>query len=202
MTMFKKSNRQNAGYVDGQTLVQEYISALNSRVLVESMKYEAENNEQLALNSIVNAGTHHSMYTTLQDVPAYQQSDITKYSVNAHIQKAQALQAEAYNREQLINTNKTLNELYCGRRLMLNTLSKNMKPVVCYWDDNVSGTQKLSEIGPRKLVGIIDKIDVSANVLIIRPTLRARTLNRSLRFYEVYVIDPKNMQPLVNLRIS
>jgi hypothetical protein len=193
----KKTKSELATY--GAGLLHEFAGAVTNTAVAASLRYEAEQNEALALQNIAAVGASNAIYITPQDIPLDQQAYIAKTSVNAHIQKAQALQVAAYTDEQVHISELHVKEHYRGRKVTAQVISTDPWPVDTCWRDARSGQYHVNEHGPKKVSGIIEDIDLRKNYIIIRPTKIAKAVNSTVQFHRVYIISPHTFQPMVTL---
>lgn len=201
MALGRHKHRQTQLVHMGKSLVQEFVQAVNNEVLVLSLKNEAMHNEQRALGGVTAFSGAGNTYEP-DNIPIEQQLDIARTSMNAHMQKAQAMQAEAYNSEQLHEASKMLRERYEGHRVIVRVVSKGEKPVQSYWRDMMTGKLSATLRSPKKLSGTIEFINLAGNFIIVRPGVLAKAVNHNLEYHRVYIINPATLEPMVSLSIA
>ena len=201
MALRRRKQKKGELPVFGTSLVEEFVSSFNNQVLILSLKHEAEQNEQRALSSIASAGSYGAVYVLPQDIPVDQQAIIAKTSVNAHMQKAQALQAEAYSAQQQQIQEQLLRSKYVGLKVLVRVMSNSQSPVETCWRNKKTGELSYTQWSPKKLAGIIQDIDLEKNSITMRPTRLRRSMNQAVQYYRVYIMNPDNAQPMVSLTI-
>ncbi|CAN5456865.1 hypothetical protein BH10PAT3_BH10PAT3_7880 [soil metagenome] len=199
MFMWRKNKKESGLVARGDELVREFVSALTNASVVEGMKYEAARNEERTLRNIASASAGNNIYVRPEDIPLECQAAIAKDSVDAHMQKTQALQAESYNVSVLQAAAIEASERYEGKKVAIFVRNHSHKPVDTIWRDARTGALHINERSPRKVVGIVKEINLAKNYLIIRPTFAARAVNKTIEFHRVYIVNPADMQPLVRL---
>lgn len=200
--MFRKATKKAGELrlkVAGDELVQDFISALTSRSIVESVKHEAAQSEDAALGGIAAADKHNNVYVTPGDISPEQQAVIAKASVNAHLQKMQAQQIEQYNADQLLAAQAAAAKKFLGCKVRVTVLDKEARPIETCWQDQRTGKLYMGSRYPKGLTGIIEGVDMSQNQIIITPTLLSRTIDKSIQYHIVYVVNPANLQPLISV---
>jgi hypothetical protein len=200
--MFKrgKTNKTELA-VYGQEMVHEFASAIANAAVANGLKYEAERNEELALQNIASVGAGNSIHVTPQDIPVDQQAYIAKASVDAHMQKVQALQVAAYTDQQVHLAELSVKEKYRDKKVTAQVLITDPWPVDTCWRDNYN-RYHINQHGPKKVSGVIEDIDLRQNFIIIRPSKLSHVVNNTIEFHRVYIIKPDTMQPMVTLSFS
>src|SRR6185369_9946038 len=150
--MFRKkiSKTELAAY--GNELLREFAGAVANRAVASSLQFEAEQNEALALQNIAAAGAANSVYVTPQDIPADQQAYIAKTSVDAHFQKAQAMQVAAYTDQQVHLAELRTKEKFRGLKVSIQVVLTDPWPVDTCRRDKY-GRYHINEHGPKKVKG-------------------------------------------------
>ena len=201
MPLFRKKIPKAELVIYGNDLLQEFASAVANSTVAESLKYEAEQNEAQALQNIASVGASNDMYVTPRDIPPEQQAYIAKASLDAHMQKTQAIQVAAYNDQQVHIAELHVKEKYRGLKVTVMVAITDPWPVDTCWRDSY-GRYHINEHGPKKVTGIIEDIDLQKNYIILRPTKAFRTINNTIKFHRIYIVLPATLQPLVTLRFS
>ena len=185
----------------GDELLGEFAGVIANVAVARSLEFEAERNEALAMQNIAAAGAANSVYVTPHDIPAEQQAYIAKASVNAHLQKAQAMQVAAYTDKQVHLAELRVKEKFRGLKVTAQAIITKPWPVDTCWRDKY-GRYHMNEHGPRKVKGYIEDIDLKKDFIIIRPTRVFKAINNSVQFHRVYMVQPDSMKPLVTLDFS
>ncbi|MDB5182604.1 MAG: hypothetical protein JWO47_388 [Candidatus Saccharibacteria bacterium] len=199
--MFKKKIAKTELVTYGMGLMQEFVSAVANQSVAAGLKQQAERDEILALQNIAAVGAHNNVYVTPNDIPPEQQAIIAKASVNAHLQKTQALQVAVYTDNQVLLAELQVKEKYRGLKVSIRVLIDEPWPIDTFWRD-AHGRSHLNEHGPKKVSGYIEDIDLRKNFILIRPTRAFKMINNSIQIHRVYMVDPNEMKPLVGISFS
>lgn len=195
----KITNTELATHESG--LLQEFASALANHEVVDGLSYEAQQNEAMAMQQITSVNAHNNVYVTPADIPFEQQATIAKASIDAHMQKAQAMQVAAYTDQQVQQAELRVKEKYIGLKVTVKVIISEPWPVdTCYRDPQ--GRYHMNEHGPHKVSGYIEDINLKKDFIIIRPTRLFKAVNNTIQFHRIYMIVPGTFRPLVSLSFT
>jgi len=193
---------QDSGVVrSGDLLTEQYRSAMLTLSTVSQASRMAAESEQSALQSLAAVPAANSVYVTPQDIPPEIATDLTKHSLDAHLQKVQSAQIGAQGEAFVRQLQQEALAAYKGRKVRINVLDAAQHPVEVYWRDAESGGQYLHKSRPRMVKGRIEDINLAENVLILAPDFIGRFLSSRLSHYAVYVINPLTIQPMVRIAL-
>jgi hypothetical protein len=188
--------------VNGDTLIQDFLTVFNNIVLVENLKYIAEQNEETTVAGISSVLPRNGVYVEPGDIAPDLKEQLATASVNAHMQKAQAQQIEKFSMTQLRELEDSAKAKYVGRKVRVQLLNRVLNPVDTHWFDTLTGRYNVNQHSPRKIVGIITDIDLNSNSILLKPTMAARAVNKSVKQHRVYIINPTGLKPLVRIRFK
>jgi hypothetical protein len=194
--------RQSRIAKSGDLLIADFQYAQQSLATVEGLKSLARQTEEYALNNIASVPTRNGQYVTPYDIPQEKHSPITRASVDAHLQKVQAEQVESYNSNELKVLSEEANKTYLGKRVQILATNNEIKPILVCLKDPYTGAQYLGRSQPKFISGKIKELKLEDNLLIIKPAITKKLLNRYVDYYLVYVINPNNFEPLISMTIS
>lgn len=182
---------------NGPQLVEDFRSVFLSIAMTETAKLEAERSESSFLNELSSVGN--TAYLNPANISGNLETDITRASLDTHIKKAQAQQLSLLQQDQLAGLISDDQARYHGKRITVKPLTTSQPPIESVWFDERSGyrTGRVK----RAVSGIIEEVLLDKNVLVLKPTLARRLLNRNLKNYLVYVIDPATIQPVVDIQL-
>jgi hypothetical protein len=201
MSFLKKKVSKTDLVAYGMGLMQEFVSAVSNQSVALGLKHEAEQNEALAMQHIASVGAHNSIYVMPSDITEAEQASIAKASVNAHLQKTQALQVAAYTNKQVHLAELRVKEKYRGLKVTITAISDKPWPVDTFWRDKYGRTH-LNERGPKKVSGYIEDIDLRKNFIVLRPTRAFKMFNNSVQFHRIFMVNPSTIMPLVAISFS
>lgn len=182
----------------GQQLLADFQTVFVSTATTEAAKYEAVRSENALLDHL--AATGGGSYLNPGDLSSDAQADLTRTSLDTHIKKVQAQQLDSMNVRQLQDLQKAARGTYIGCKVGVTTLQPKSNAIESVWFDQRNGFYS-SVARRRKVTGIVQDVLLDRNVLIIKPPFSARLLNSSLVSYMVYIINPDNLMPMVDLAL-
>jgi hypothetical protein len=191
-------NSKDKPMLSGQALINDYLTVLVSVATVEHANYQAQHSEESALDYLNNAAS--GSFLDPSNIPTDSQSTITRASLDAHIKKAQALQIESASAVQVAAILEQDQKDYKGKKVRVDVLNKNKKPVENLWFDKYKGYQK-GNYNRSSVSGYIENVYLDKNVLILKPTRTSRLVTPNLQNLIVYIINPDDLSPLVEIII-
>lgn len=192
---FKKALPATAG----GTLVAEFVSAITNLSTAKTAEYAAQQSEAQATQTINAAAPHNAVYVTPDDMTPAMQAAVARSSVDAHLKKVQAQQISAYASQQLAEAEAAAKQNYKGRRVRVTVIDKAFQPLEAYWFSNKTGRASQGVVKYRSVKGIIDDLSLRNNTLLLRPTLAGRLFIPDRKYIIVYVVNPANLQPAVEI---
>ena len=198
---FPSRSKTPAVVTSGTLLLADFVTAMNNLVTAETAKYMAKRSERETVESIKNAATQSQAYSNPNDIAAAVQADLVKSSLNAHLQKAQSEQIHSFTYQQLAEMEIKAKQNYVGRKVRVTITDRSFKPVESYWLDSNSGQYRQGVISSKSVKGIIDEINFSKNLLVLKPTFGASLIVPQRKYFAVYPINPETLQPAVELSL-
>jgi hypothetical protein len=184
--------------MDGQQLVSEFQEAVIGLATANAAELEANRTESDLIHHLQALSSGRFLQPAA--INEHEQADITRTSLDAHFKKVQATQLSQMSAAQLHEKTDKAAKIYRGRRVQITVLpgAKDVIDLIMY--DPQRG-YRLSSSNRRIITGIIDEISFEKNALVLRPSLSIRMLNKNLKNYVVYIIDPQTFSPLVSLQL-
>ncbi len=182
--------------VSGDLLVADFQSAFAALATAEYAASEAQRTENSVVSELHSLGGQ--SYLNPGSISPVRQNDIGRASLNAHVMKVQAAQLQQLSQEQLQTLQIQISTSYTGHRVRITALQGNESPFDTVWFNDQSGYRS-SRYKKSVVMGTITEVDLAKNLLIIKPKLFPRLINREFTAYFVYVIDPTNLQPAVKI---
>src|SRR4051812_39928178 len=116
--MAKRSNQSNEIVRSGELLIEQFRSALITRATVSEAKQLATQTEQQTLQHLA-AIPSANVFVTPQDIPPEMKDEITRSSVDAHLQKVQSEQMAAHGTVYLKQIETETLQQYKGRSVRI-----------------------------------------------------------------------------------
>jgi len=200
--MARKARSNDAGVVrSGDLLIEQYRAAMMTLVAVLSAEATAKQTEQQALDNLASLPSNNGLFVTPGDIPQDAEHELTRRSLDAHLQKVQSaqirLQGTRFTQAMQADTLK----LYKGRRVQVSILEPKEQPVEVYWRD-ADGSTYLRGFATRSFTGIIEDIQLDEDMLVLKPGALGQLFSSRLAYYVVYVINPDTVQPMVKLSLT
>lgn len=203
MGFFKRNkNSENKIAISGPLLIANFETAINNLATAETAKYVAEESEQETMRTINSTTAHNSVYVTPEDLSPEAQAEIVRSSVNAHLQKAQSEQINAFADQQVAEMEALTKQNYVGKKVKVSVLDKKFKPLESVWQDKNTGEVTQGTIKSSSISGVIDDINFEKNVIVLRPSFRDKLLVPDRKYIFVYVINPNTLTSTVELSIN
>jgi hypothetical protein len=191
-------NSKNDKQISGELLVADFQSAFAALATAEYAVGEAERSENNVVSELSSLGGH--SYLNPGSISSVRQNYIGMASLNAHVMKVQAAQLQQMSREQLAALQAQVSDDYVGRKVRVTAFPGNESPFDAVWFNDQTGYR--SNIYKKSaIVGTVSEVGLAKNLLILKPKLFPRMLNRELSAYFVYVVDPSNLEPAVNIEL-
>lgn len=190
--------RQVDPNISGNFLVSDFQTAFVSIATVEAVKYEAQRSETSLMNQL-NTLVGNS-YLNPGNINSDLQSDLTRSSINAHMKKAQAQQLDIIGAAQLQNLIVQDQADYTGRKIQVDVIHTDLKPIDSVWFNPQSG-YRANTTKKKRIIGVIEEVLLDENMVIIKPGIGSRLLNREFKNYIVYVINPTTLEPMVKITL-
>ncbi len=182
----------------GQTLLANFQNVFVSKATLETAHYEADRSEDELLQHLQSVSSGAYLQPTALAVD--NQDAITKASLDAHIKKVQADQLDSMSAFQFQQLQQESQSTFVGHKVRVSVRLPQRQPIEAVWFDQHNGYRN-SPLKRKLISGTIKEVILDKNVLIIKPSIRSRLLNSSLQNYVVYVIDPDNLLPMVDIAI-
>jgi hypothetical protein len=178
----------------GQLLLADFQNVFVSTATAEAARFEAQKSESDLMNHLntISRGSYLQPGTIGQDL----QTDVARASLDAHIKKVQAEQLDSMTAEQTQNLIAADRNAYRGQKVTVKTIVSGLSPIELVLFDERNGYR--SNTSRRKTVsGTIEEVLLDKNMLILKPSWRARVMNSGLQNYLIYVIDPDTLNPMI-----
>lgn len=192
--MSLKNDRQ----ITGDLLIADFQSAIAALATAEYAVNEAAYSESAVVSEL------HSLsgqtYLNPGSISPVRQNDIGRASLNAHVMKVQAAQLQQLSQEQLQTLQSQISTDYVGRKVRVTALSTAGSPFDAVWFNDQTGYRS-NAINKKVIVGTINEISLAKNLLILKPNLLPRLINREFTAYFVYVLNPVDLQPAVKIEL-
>jgi hypothetical protein len=196
--LIKRSDKDKPE-LSGQGLVADFLGAMTNLTTAQTAAFVAKQSETQTLATIEAANPQ---YVTPRDLTPEAQDRLVRSSLNAHLQKVQAEQLDAMTEQQLQAAEAAAREQYLGKKLTITVLDPEFEPIESYWFDSKTGEERRGILKTKTIKGSIHDLSLRKNVLMIKPTLVARTILPERKFLFVYVINPNTLQPAVSVSFS
>lgn len=182
--------------ITGELLVADFQSAFAALATAQYAQSEAQNTENAVVAEL------HSMtglsYLNPGSINPLRQNDIGRASLNAHVMKVQAAQLQQLSQEQLAALQDQVTADYLGRKVRISALDTSERPFDAVWFSDHTGYRS-NPIAKPNVTGTIAEVNLEKNLIVLKPRLLPRLINREFAAYFVYVIDPATLQPAVNI---
>lgn len=180
-------------------LIDEFKAAQTSIALIEHAKANASQKEESTLSGLHLLKSADTVYVQPADIPEELRERISYESLNAHFQKVQAMQIENHSTQKFNEGSKRLEEIYAGKKVTAKVLDKKVHPVAIGLKPKGSAKLYYTSSRASKITGIIIAINLLGNTITLRPTTAVKLFNRSIKDYQLYVINPYSLEPLISL---
>lgn len=193
--------RKKRARVTGPALVADFTAALTNLATAETAKYAASQTEQQTIQTINQAAPQNSVYVTPQDMSPAMQATVARSSVDAHLKKVQAEQITAYTEQQLVQMEQAARDNYIGRKVKIKVLDRQFKPLEALWFSSKTGHSSQTAVKYKQIKGVVDDLSLRKNAVVLRPTITSKLFIPDRKFIIVYVINPANLQPAVEIEL-
>lgn len=184
--------------LSGQLLVADFQSAYIGLATAEIAQAQAHRSEEAIVSELQSLSSQ--SYLNPGGINPVRQNDIGRASVNAHVMKVQAEQLQQMSYQQLSVLQDQLSANYVGKKVLVTPLQASETPFDTVWLNNQTG-YRTNPNTKKRIKGTITEISLEKNLLVIKPTMFPRMINSELNAYFVYVIDPANAQPAVEITL-
>lgn len=184
----------------GQELVEDFKNSLIMRSTAEYAKEEAVRSENETVSGLdaISRGT----YLNPSSVPEDIQNQIAKASVDAHIKKVQAKQLNENSKYQIQELGLSLNERFNGKKIKITVLNRKQKPIESVWYDPKFNDYYNGILDTKGISGRIQEILIEKNAILVKPNFISRISASNRKLFMVFIINPEDLQPMVELEIS
>jgi hypothetical protein len=186
---------ENPNYSLGQQIVNDFKNAIIMRSTAEYAKEEAARSENETVKGI--DAISRGAYLNPGVVPADIQEQITRASVDAHIKKVQANQLSQTSKGQIMEMQINAEKNYKSKNVKITVLMRDEKPIESIWLDPRSNQYYPGILNTKSISGKIEEILLNKNSVMIKPNFLSRVSANNRKFFLVYVINPKNLEPMV-----
>lgn len=190
---------KNSREITGELLVADFQSAFAALATAQYAASEAEHSESAVVSELQSFSSQ--SYLNPGSINPVRQNDIGRASLNAHVMKVQAAQLQQLSLEQLETLQAQISADYVGRKVRVTTLRGQESPIDAVWFNDQTGYR--SNVYKKTVIsGTIAEVNLAKNLLVLKPKLLPRIINREFTAYFVYVIDPVDLQPAVGIDLA
>lgn len=190
MEMRRKKSRQ----ITGDLLIADFQSAFAAIATAEYAVNEAANSEGAVVSELRSLSDQ--TYLNPGSISPVRQNDIGRASLNAHVMKVQAAQLQQLSQEQLFTLQSQITADYIGCKVRITATTDGPFDAVWFSDQTGYRTNPLKKTA---ITGTIAEVNLAQNLLVLKPNLLPRLINREFVAYFAYVIDPATLQPAVKI---
>lgn len=191
-----KSLTSQRALLSGQLLVSDFQTALVSVATMEAATFEAKRSENELMDYLSSVSTGSILNPS--NLNADPSDNLTRASLDAHVKKVQASQMQSMGAVQLEQLSVADRSAYTGRKIRVNLLRKDRDAIESIWFDKHKGYFK-GIVKRGKVTGVIESVHLDKNALILKPSFGMRLINPALQNYIVYVVDPVDLSPAVQI---
>lgn len=185
--------------LSGELLVADFQNAFVSAATAEYAKQSAAQSENDLLNQL--SYWSGGNYLNPGNIDANVQQDVSRASLDAHVKKVQAQQLESLSLAQLSALITEDNKVYKGKKVVIEAIHSEIKPIDAVWFNPRTGYRS-NTIQKSSVTGTIQEVALDKNVLILKPKMLPRMINKEFQAYFVYIIDPRTAQPMVRISLT
>ena len=197
-----KNGGQPKTVISGDLLISDFISAMTNLSTAETAKYVAKQTEQSAMDELRSvSATTNPVFLTPADIDPQAQAHIARSSLDAHLQKAQSEQIAAFTDQQVDQMEAEAKHNYLGKKVQVTIVDAAFQPVETIWQDKRTGQYRRGTLKKGGLKGRVEEVSLKQNRLVIKPTFTGRLLVPDRKFFLVYPVNPKTIQPAVKLNL-
>ena len=188
--------------ISGDLLVSDFISAMTNLSTAETAKYVAKRTEEQAMDELRSVSAHtNPVFLTPADIDPQAQAHIARSSLDAHLQKAQSEQIEAFTGRQVADLEAAARLNYKGRKVRVDIVDSAFGPIESVWFDKRTGQYRQGAM-KKGIRGIIEEVSLGHNRLVIKPTLIGGLLVPDRKFFFVYPVNPQTLQAAVKIALG
>jgi hypothetical protein len=188
--------RTDTRQITGELLIADFQSALAALATAEYAQGQAQHTENAVVSEL--QAVSGQVYLNPGSINPIRQNDIGRASLNAHVMKVQAAQLRQLSQDQLAVMQTQVSGDYVGSKVRVTALGGAESPFDAVWFNDQTGYRS-NEFKKPAITGTITEVNLAKNLLILKPKLLPRLINREFTAYFVYVIDPSNLQPAVTI---
>lgn len=187
--------------ISGDLLIADFQTAINNLSTAETAKFVAAQTENRTMEAILSAGAANAIYTTPDDLGDSAKEQLLHESLNAHLQKAQSEQIQAYANSQVMQLEAAAKEEYIGKKVRIIVKDPKFKPLESIWQDVQTGEVRNGEVTYKTIKGKLQDLSFERNVLVIEPDWISKMLYKDRKYFLAYVINPENLKPAIGVEL-
>jgi hypothetical protein len=180
----------------GELLIADFQSAIAALATAEYAANQAESTENAVVSELHSLSSQ--TYLNPGSISPVRQNDIGRASLNAHVMKVQAAQLQQMSQEQLSVLQTRVTDYYVGRKVRITALDGGESPFDSVWFNDQTGYRS-NPLNRSVISGKITEVNLDKNLIVLKPRLFPRLINREFTAYFVYVLDSNNLQPAVTI---
>lgn len=184
--------------ITGRQLVADYQSIMISLATSQIAQHEAERSEQELLQNL--ASSVSGNYLNPNNMTEAVGDNVARASLDSHIKKVQADQIKSLSAAQLKSIVAEDKKSYIGKKVRITAIDKEYQPFDSLWFDPQKGYRNY-EFKKKVIEGTIEELMLEKNILFIKPKFIRRLFVSDLKNFMVYVINPSNAEPAVEIEI-
>lgn len=188
--------RKNDRQITGEILVADFQSAFAALATAQYARDQAQHTENAVVSELNYISGQN--YLNPSSISPVRQNDIGMASLNAHVMKVQAAQLQQMSHEQLETLQTQISDDFVGRKIQVTALQSAENPFDAVWFNDQTGYRS-NTLKKSMISGTIVEVSLAKNLLVLKPKLFPRLINREFTAYFVYIIDPTTLQPAVKI---
>lgn len=191
---------KNINKPDFSELLQDYVSALTNLVSIERAKYAADASEEVILRELNSLNRNNGVYVTPGDITPEAGDRILKESVSAHLTKVQSEQVVSAAEQEVTRLESEAKKQFLGKKVTVLVNDPKLNVVDQVLIDKNTNNYRVSKFTAKKIKGTIEKISFRDNLLVLKPTFKARVIVPNRVLVHVYVVNIEDMAPNITIQ--
>ncbi|MBC7546538.1 hypothetical protein H7171_02210 [Candidatus Saccharibacteria bacterium] len=180
-------------------LIANFVSAMTNFSTLEAAKHTAKQTAAATNRSMASIHAQNNLYLTPDDMTSDQRDHLAQSSFDANLQHVQSEQLAAKISAEVANLDAVSNREYLGKKVIFQIIDPAFDPIESYWFDPATGQYSQGSITTRQVKGVVHELSLYKNLIVLKPSLYSRILFPKRKFYFVYVVNPRTLQPSVRL---
>lgn len=199
MLKYLKMQHSENKHTSGDFLLADFQTAIAALATADYAQSQAQQTENAVMSELNALGGQN--YLNPGAINPVRQEDIGRASLNAHVMKVQAAQIQRLSQGQLNTLQAEATAQYVGKKVTITALEGVESPFDAVWFNDQTGYRS-NPYNKLTISGKIEDVQLAKNLLIVKPKLLPRLINRDFTAYYAYVINPGSLQPAVSITLS